>query len=297
VTVAVAAGQYAGLVTRYGGPLESNFYVGFLVSDGSSFQGTIWKNIGGTYTQIATGAFVNTGVGSLEFEAVGPSLKLLFTPQGQTQATLLAFADDTSLTTGSVGMRISQGARVGPFNASAVVATQPTLPFSDDFSSTSDGSQLNRNWTDRNGNVTVVGEAAKGTAGSNLSTVNGINVADVTVQATVALNGGAFAGLVARYSGPLESNMYAGFLVSTAGGFQVTIWKNVGGAWTQLAASATFTGSGSGTLKFQVTGTSLQLFWNGTMLASAIDSSLTSGSVGMRLGQNATLDDFSVISP
>src|SRR5262249_5917847 len=154
---------------------------------------------------------------------------------------------------------------VDNFTVNAVVATPASLPFSDDFSTTSDGSQLSRNWTDKTGNVSVVGGAAKGTAGSNLSTVNGINVANVTVQATVALNGGTFAGLVARYSGPLESNMYAGFLVSMAGGFQLTIWKNLGGSWTQLAASATFTGSGSGTLKFQVVGTSLKLFWNGNV--------------------------------
>src|SRR5262249_4994541 len=214
--VTVLAGQQVGLVARYGGPLESNLYAGFLVSTGSSFQGQIYKNIGGAYTLLASGSFVNTGVGKLEFEAVGPSLKLIFTPQGQTQGTLIAFADDTSLTTGSVGMRIGKGATVGLFQASAVVPAQASLPFSDTFLPTSpagppsDGSQLSRSWTDRSGNVTVVGGAAKGTAGSNVSTVNGINVADVTVQATVALNGGAFAGLVARYSGPLESNLYVG---------------------------------------------------------------------------------------
>src|SRR5262249_17487743 len=145
----------AGLVTRYGGPLESNFYVGFLVSSGSSFQGTIWKNIRGAYTQLAAGAFVNTGVGSLEFEAVGPSFELLFTPQGPTPATPLAFPDDMSLATGSVGMRISNGTSVDNFKAGAVVQRTPALPFADAFISTSDGSQLDRNWTDQRGNVTV----------------------------------------------------------------------------------------------------------------------------------------------
>jgi hypothetical protein len=104
----------------------------------------------------------------------------------------------------------------------AVVPVQASLPFSDTFQvgspagDPSDGSQLSRSWTDQTGNVTVVGGAAKGIAGSNLSTVNGINAADVTVQATVALNGGAFAGLVARYSGPLTRPYFTTPLVDAA---------------------------------------------------------------------------------
>jgi len=198
-------------------------------------------------------------------------------------------------------MRIGKGATVGQYAANAVVASQPPLPFSDSFSPTSpagppsDGSQLSRSWTDQNGNVTIVGGKAKGTAGTNLSTVNGknINVADVTVTANVNVPVGSYAGLVARYSGPLESNMYAGFLSSVAGGFQASIWINVGGAWTLLASSSTTVSSGTGQLQFQTIGTTLNLFFQGQQLVSATDSQLISGSVGMRMGLDATIDSFS----
>src|SRR5262249_51973040 len=146
--VALAAGQTAGLVTRYSGPLENNLYLGQLFGTGSGFQASIWKNIGGVYTRLVTGLTVSTGSGTLEFEAVGPSLKLIFNGQ------LLAFADDLSLTSGSVGMRLSKNATLDDFQADAVVQLTPTS--TDDFSTTSDGSQLDRNWTDQRGNITVV---------------------------------------------------------------------------------------------------------------------------------------------
>src|SRR5262249_39312722 len=161
----------------------------------------------------------------------------------------------------SVGMRISNGASVDNFKAAAVVQTTPALPFTDDFSSPaniSDGSQLSRNWTDRNGNVTVVNGQATGTGASNVSTVNGVNQGDVAVTANVTVAAGQYAGLVTRYGGPLESNFYVGFLVSNGSSFQGTIWKNIGGTYS-LLASGSFVNTGIGTLEFEAVGPSLKL--------------------------------------
>src|SRR5262249_5799064 len=104
--VNLGSGQTVGLGARYGGPLDRNDYLGQIPSTGNGFLASIWKNVGGAYSLLSTGQTLNTGAGTLEFEAVGPSLKLILTPQGQTRGTLVAFADDTSLASGSVGIRL-----------------------------------------------------------------------------------------------------------------------------------------------------------------------------------------------
>jgi hypothetical protein len=74
-------------------------------------------------------------------------------------------------------------------------------------------------------------------------------------------------------------------------GFQATIWKNVGGAYTRLAKRLTV-GSGTGELEFQASGSTLMLVLEGNVLAIATDTDLASGSVGLRLGEDATVSSF-----
>ena len=128
-----------------------------------------------------------------------------------------------------------------------------SLPFSDNFSTTSDGSQLDRLWSDRLGNITVVNNQATGSGPgkTNVSTVNGISAANVKIISTVALAAGQDVGLVTRYSGPQESNFYLGQLASTPRGFQATIWKNVDGTYARLTKGLTVD-SGTGTLAFEM---------------------------------------------
>jgi hypothetical protein len=169
------------------------------------------------------------------------------------------------------------------------------LPFSDNFTTTSDGSQLSRNWTDQLGNITVnASHQAMGIDSTNLSTVNGINGANVTVQGDINLvaGSGQTVGLVARYGGPGYSNFYLAQLRDTGSGFQAAIFKNIGGSFT-LVQLGMLSATGTGTLKFKLQGTSLELDFGSTVLATAVDSSLTTGSVGMRLSPNATLANFS----
>jgi hypothetical protein len=284
--VALGASESAGLVARYSGPLEHNFYLGLLAGTGSGFRATIWKNVGGSMTKLNAGLTVGSGNGTLEFVVVGSSLKLIFNGQ------LVAFAHDLSLGGGSVGIRLGADAGVDNFAAEAWSPSVASLPFSDSFSTTSVGSQLDRSWIDRRGNVTVVGGEATGTGGGvNLSTLDGVSAADVKVAGDVALGASESAGLVARYSGPLEHNFYLGLLAGTGSGFRATIWKNVGGSMTKLNAGLTV-GSGNGTLEFVVVGSSLKLIFNGQLVAFAHDLSLIGGSVGIRLGADAGVDNF-----
>jgi hypothetical protein len=74
------------------------------------------------------------------------------------------------------------------------------------------------------------------------------------------------------------------------------IWRNLGSGWTQLAAVpvAGLSPTATNTLRFDAIGSSLKLFVNGTLEASAADSVLTSGQVGIRSTAGAALANFSV---
>src|SRR5262249_42072724 len=150
--------------------------------------------------------------------------------------TLAAFANDTAISApGTIGLRFSQGAAADSFNADVLTLNNPGLPFTDPFDATAN-LQLSNNWLDRVGNFSTQGDQATGKAALNVAAVNGISQADVFAQAdfTVAVN--QYAGLVTRYAGPGDSNMYFGALVRTgASTGQAVIWRNVGGVWTQLA--------------------------------------------------------------
>ena len=77
--------------------------------------------------------------------------------------------------------------------------------------------------------------------------------------------------------------------------YEAYIFLNQGGVYTQLAfKDLTGLFTGSGTLRFQVVGNTLNLYVNGLLQASAMDSMLTTGLVGMRALQ-ASLDEFNVM--
>jgi hypothetical protein len=295
----VPSGGSASLVARYAGPVANNFYLGQLRDvGGGQLQAAIFKNIGGQDTTIAIGtttAVATTTPTTLEFEVVGSSLKLIF------NNVLLAFGFDASLTAaGSAGMRLSQGATANKFFADKVVlptSQNPTSPyFTDDFKNPGDGNQLSTSWSDQNGNISIdtTNHLAFGVGDFNLSTVNGISLADITVEGDVNLGSGQSVSLVARYMGPLYSNFYLAQFRDIGGGqFQGAIFKNIGGATSLVAVGITIN-SKSGRLKFSLVGSALELDLDTTVLAKVNDSSITGpGSVGMRLTTKATLGNFS----
>jgi hypothetical protein len=285
--VTVGANQFAGLVARYSGPGDANMYFAGLVRSASTAQAVIWRNVGGTWTQIAGQNIATTGTGTLRFEVAGPSQKLFL------NGTLVAYAHDTAVTApGTVGLRIGQGASVANFSADAILLTNPTLPFNETFSSAVN-QQLSTDWQERVGNFNVQGGTAAGTASLNLATVNGIAVANISVQVDVALTSGQFVGLVSRYTGAGDSNMYLGMLYNNAGNVEASIWRNVGGTWTKIATKLNV-GSATGTLRFEIQGTTLRVLLDGTLLLSITDSLISAaGTVGLRTSAGAVVDNFS----
>ena len=72
--------------------------------------------------------------------------------------------------------------------------------------------------------------------GLNITTISGVNEADVSISATVTLGStNTHAGLIARYSGAGDGNMYLGALVNIGGANSAQIWRSVNGVWSLLA--------------------------------------------------------------
>src|SRR5262249_31291923 len=155
-------------------------------------------------------------------------------------------------------------------------ATSPTpqnatLPFSENFAAATYpsglGSQLSSYWKNQVGNISIVNGNATGQPMYNMATLNGVNQANVSVQAAVNVAAGQYAGLVTRYQGTGDQNMYLGAIASSGSEYLAQIYVNVNGVWTILN-SISIGASGQGTLLFTTIGSSLQLFWNGTLVAS-----------------------------
>jgi subtilase family serine protease len=276
---------------------------GVAVYDSLDFgASTPWNAIGGTsFSAPAWGALIATadqarafrGEGSLD----GPSqtLPLLYSMPTS------AFHDITSGFNGyyagtGYDLVTGLGSPIANQVVNGFVTFQtPSLPFSDNFAATSDG-QLSTNWLDQVGDYTVNNSnQAVANASLNLAVLYGVSQANVKVSATVSnMASGAGADLVARYSGQGDNNYYIGYVLNTGSGYSAGIYKNVNGAFTQLASqsltSAQF--NGSGTLEFEAYGTQLQLLVNGSLVASATDGSLSSGSVGIRSSAGVTFSSF-----
>ena len=289
-----AVGQYAGLAARYSGPGDSNMYWGAIGQTGAnSYSALIYKNVGGVWTLLASQS-VNSGTGHLAFSVIGDSLKLFL------GTTLVASTFDSSITTpGSMGMR-SNGVGTTFDRFSAFAFTPDGLPYTDSFNVQGEFNQISTSWREHAGNFTQDGITGKAVSNAALSEamVSGVPQTNVFVQANIALSAvGQYAGLAARYNGPGDSNMYWGAIGQTgANSFSALIFKNVGGAWSQLASQAV--SSGTGLLRFEVVGESLKLFLANTLVAYAVDASITRpGSVGMRsAGVGTTFDNYSANS-
>lgn len=93
---------------------------------------------------------------------------------------------------------------------------------------------------------------------------------NVTSVGTGANGSGAY--LYARWTN--SSNYYAALFDVAYN--NVAIYKTVGGTSTLLGSAGTF-GAGAAVLKFEVIGTALKAYVNGSVIASVTDSSLTTG--------------------
>jgi hypothetical protein len=221
----------------------------------------------------------------LQFEVVGTSLRLFL------GNTLQAFVTDATRTNGSVGMRTSNTS-VDNFTAMAYVPAAAGAGFTDDFNAGNAQGQLADTWATRVGDFTVAGGVANGkTTGVNLAVLGGVSVADVNLSVDVALATGQYAGLVARYNGFGDNSMYIANLDDTSGTPVARIIR-VSSNGTQTVLGSAAAASGTGTLHFQIVGSSLRLLLGAALLVDVTDfNPLAAGSVGIR-GSATTFDNF-----
>ena len=303
-----AVGQTVGIALRYSGPGATNMYWGSLSAlAGGQQQAAIWRNVNGTWTQLAA-VNLNSSGGLLRFEANGPSLKLLV----NNVRVLTAYDTTPSLATGGVGLFTGQGGSADDFVAFAL-GTTASLPASDNFTASPPLNQLSSQWVEQAGAYSVAGDVATAQASSlvtgtgNTAVLSGVSAADVTVAATVRPQVGGLlsTGLVARYTGSGDAGsptatFYWGAL-NVFGGqpftqYSAQIWKVVNGVATNLNFNAVPIDPANAVnkeLRFEVVGSSLKLFLNDQIVSFAFDTSIAAaGSVGLRTDAGAVLDDF-----
>jgi hypothetical protein len=286
-----------GLVARQSGPGDTNEYFARLIRTGNTaFHAQIFVLTNGAPMPLAetdVSSFIGVGFRTtIQFVVAGNSLKLFV---GTGANNLAAFATDSTIALGAIGVRGSVGTTIDNFMASDVPVAAPSLP--DDFSTSSNSNQLDANWEDRAGNFSVVSGMAKGsplTAGTaaNVSILRGADYANVVVSADINVPSGQRAGLVARYQGSGDNTMYLGEIDNRSGTPIPRIMLSTGpGNWVVLNTGTTSPGT-MAPLRFVVNGDSLQLFIGNTLLTFATDTTLTQGSIGMRGIGGTTFDNF-----
>ena len=288
--VNVVTGQAVSLVARYTGTGDSRMYSAALVRSGTGYAGKIWLNRGLGWVLLASGPAVG-GSGTLRFDAVGTALTLFLNGRK------IAATSNRALTTaGAVGIRFAGAGSVAD-NYLATALTPPvpitaTSPFADNFIQP-DSLYLPGSWEQPFGNASVSGDAVVSRFdGASIARLYGVSVRDSSTQAVVNIGAGRLAGLVARYRGNLDRSMYLGGLMRDATGYQAGIWVNNGCRWSALATVRV--PGGSGRIRFDVIGTSLSLYLNGTRILAVRDTTLCRpGAVGLRLvGDGSTVESF-----
>ena len=279
VSANVSVFQEVGLVACYSGKGDSNYYMARIRTTGAGFSLSIVKNIGGRVTTLKS-INVPTITGGIRFIVEGNKLSLFM------NFVLQVKAIDNSLHGGSAGIR-SIG--LGAFDNVFAIPTS-VLPFTDDFPE----SELSDSWVQRMGKFRTVkinsDDKAQGSGALNVATLGRFNIAEVSVEAGVSVGAvkGRFASLIVRASGPGEKNMYQASVLFNGTNFEALISKTVSAVTTLLAKVDI--GSGTGSLRFAVVGSTLTLFFDGVEVLSASDFSLQSGSVGIRSSVDSTFD-------
>jgi hypothetical protein len=285
VTLAASGTNRAGLVARYSGGGDTNMYLANLIGTGTSAVAFISRNVGGAWTLLATVPGLS-GTGTLRFDVVGDTLTLFLNG-----AFVTSVVDNAIQRPGLTGVRGSSAATFDNFVASRLL----TPPFSDNFDRPN-SSDLGVNFAKKAGDLSILGNRLATSAAVSVAVLNGMFATDVSVQAGVALaaSGTNRVGLVARYSGDGDTNMYYANLVGNSASAVAYISRNVGGTWTLLKTVSGL--PGTGTLRFDVVGNALKLFLNGNLVASAVDDAIQGpGLTGVR-GNNSTFDNLTSTS-
>lgn len=263
-------------MSNYGGTTVDLAAPGSLIQ--STFPGGAYGILSGT----SMAAPQVTGVVAL-LAAVKPGITV-----AEVRAAILGTTTPVASLAGKVaaGGRLNAGAALASLG---IVLPTPVPPAATPLP------QPKASWVQAVGRIAVSANTAISTSGGNsVMVLRGVSAADVHLRATVATRAvvGQAVGLVARYGGPGDANMYLGRLVKRPAGFAAEIWRNVGGVWRLLAARAA--PRGGGLLGFDVVGSSLTLSFNGRTLLQVHDSAITRpGSVGVRItGAGNRFDTF-----
>ncbi|MHB1036352.1 MAG: hypothetical protein ACYC0Y_17045, partial [Pirellulales bacterium] len=174
-----------------------------------------------------------TGSGQVSFTLnvaeVGPDLDARLELRRAT-GEVIASADPSGSLTATVSATVSAGdyrlavsshgtyGDVGQYSISGTVQTlvvdNATLPYSDTFDR-ANSTVLGTTWTEQQGDLAIANNQMAAGGALSIATLNGISQANVSVSADVNVTSSsyAYAGLVARYSGPGDKSLYLGHLL------------------------------------------------------------------------------------
>ncbi len=308
VSIAAGSNTSVGLLARYSGPGDSNFYLAEVYGRpglSGAVEVNLYRNLGGSLALLGRANIAGmSATGTLRFEAYGSTQKVFFNDA------LILSANDTTLDgAGGVGVRGGESPGAASFDNFLYVPitlTGATLPFpADNFStnySPADRLQLKQTYVENVGNVRVEGGDASNNTPLALATLRGVSVRDVAVQADINIAAGTdnAAGLVARYSGPGDANYYLAEVYgdpTVFGGVEVNLYRQAMGQMTLLGTTVITGASATGTLRFEVVGSSQKVFLNDSLVLFANDTTLDgAGSAGFRLAGTinaVAVDNFS----
>lgn len=280
VTASWAQGV-AGLFARYSGTGDRNMYL----LQARNGQLEILKNVNGTWTILTSRALPATS-GRLAFSVVGDTLSGFF------NGTLWVQAMDRSIAApGRIGLRAGGAATFDDYSSQAGFPPAPvSFPFTAAFTGTSGGILGIPSWRTNVGRFVLQGDRAVAPATVAVASLYGANAANETAVAHVDFSvAGSSGGVFVRYGGNGDRDMYFAAATRT----QLSIWKNVAGVWTKLASAPLPPNVKSGELRLTAVGTTLSLYFDGTLRVQALDRSLSSGGVGIRAVRGFRFADFS----
>ncbi|MES2697695.1 MAG: glycosyl hydrolase family 28-related protein [Verrucomicrobiota bacterium] len=285
------ANRFFGLVARHNGP---NDYYYFVLRTDNTIE--LKKNVGGTATTIASGAFTVT-IGtwySLKLEAIGTTLRAYIDGQLKLQGT------DSQFTSGKAGM-VTFRTSVD-FDDVYVDAT-PNNPVlvADDFQ---DGNATG--WTPNAGStwsVVTDGSLAyrqsnKLSATTTFSVTGNVAWTDQIMEADaklISIDGtNRWLGLAFRYIDE-NNHYYVSFRTSNV----LELKKMSGGVFTTLATTPLTLTTGTWyVIKAKAIGNSLKVYVDGKLQLQTTDSTFAAGKIGLALYKaEASYDDVVVTAP
>ena len=203
---------------------------------------------------------------------------------------LLTTTDDTFSGPGTVGIYANGGGEtIEDFSAAVTQPPAPTnasLPFTDDFNR-ADSIYVGSSWTVQQGSMAISDDQVTNINQSSSAdmTLNGVSATDVVLSGQIDTPGPAI-GLMARMNGG------DGYMAQISDSYFAQILREDDGTWTVLSSQQLNGLPATGTLRFELRGSSLALYLNGIPVGQATDTTYSGpGAVGVWLGPGA-FDEF-----